>query len=32
LPEAVERRLRDLYTDEVHRLEELLGRDLDSWI
>jgi hypothetical protein len=32
LPEAVERRLRDVYADEIHRLEGVIGRDLASWI
>jgi hypothetical protein len=31
LPEEVERRLRDLYADEIHRLEGLIGRDLGAW-
>ena len=32
LSEAVERRLRDLYADDVRWVGELLGRDLDAWL
>jgi hypothetical protein len=32
MPELVARRLRDVYADDVLRLQELIGRDLGSWI
>ena len=32
LPEAVADDLRRLYADDVHRLGDLLGRDLDHWV
>ena len=32
LPEAVERRLRELYADDVRRVGELIGRDLGAWL
>ena len=32
LAEAVERRLRELYADDVRRVGELIGRDLDDWL
>jgi Sulfotransferase family len=32
LPDAVERRLRELYADDVRRVGELLGRDLGAWL
>ena len=32
LPDALERRLRDLYADDVRRVAELVGRDLGGWL
>ena len=32
LPAAVERRLRELYADDVRRVGELMGRDLQAWL
>ena len=32
IPEQVEQRLRRLYADDVRRLADLIGRDLDPWI
>ena len=32
LPEGVERRLRELYADDVRRVGELIGRDLGGWL
>ncbi len=32
LPAAVERRLRQLYADDVRRVGELIGRDLRAWL
>jgi hypothetical protein len=32
IPERVEQRLRGLYADDVRRLGELIGRDLNPWL
>jgi hypothetical protein len=32
MPPDIAARLRDLYADDVRRLESLVGRDLGAWV